>query len=87
MSDDYQDRYLSSSDRVLNDIETDHHFRTRQRKVWQRPKFHRYVVADRGFRVVLNRYPHHVLGAAVVVGRHAYCVNWATLGPAGEKPR
>lgn len=49
------------------------------------PRFYRYHVADRGLRMMKNRYPSGPertkgsawIGLAVVVGRYAYCVKWA----------
>jgi len=47
---------------------------------WHRPRFYRYevsrVIQRRLPRVGLNTYPGAVIGAAVVVGRFAYCVKW-----------
>lgn len=64
---------------VLRGIEDDHFYRRRAKR-WHLPRFYRYQVADRRrLAFVLNRYPHHVLGACVVVGRWAYCVKWAAL--------
>ena len=66
---------------LLHDIEMDHFYR-QQRKTWHFPKFYRYKVADkRWFHPLLNRYPHHIVGAAIVVGQFAYCVLWAKLKP------
>jgi hypothetical protein len=49
---------------------------------WHRPCFYRYevstVVRRRLPRLGLNRYPGVVIGAALVVGRHAYCVKWGS---------
>ena len=44
---------------------------------WHRPQLYRYRAADPGFRAMWNRYPGVVIGAAVVVGRYAYCIKWA----------
>lgn len=63
---------------VLRDIETDHYFR-HKRKRWHWPRFSRYVIAEPGLRFALNRYPHHVIGAGVAVGRYCYAVKWASL--------
>lgn len=41
-----------------------------------RPKFYRYRVADPGLGFVWNRYPGAVIGAALRIGAHAYCVKW-----------
>lgn len=50
------------------------------RIAWHWLRFYRYSVADRRiFHLVLNRYPGVVIGAAVVVGRYAYCVKWGGL--------
>jgi hypothetical protein len=58
----------------------DAHFRDRVRKRFHLPRFYRYVVGSpRWFRLGLNQYPHHTIGACVVVGRWAYCVKWADL--------
>lgn len=43
------------------------------------PRIYRYRVADPGFRCAWNQYPGVRIGAAVVVGRYAYCVKWASL--------
>lgn len=44
---------------------------------WHRPQAYRYEVSRRGLRAALNRYPGGVvIGAAVVVGRFAYCIKW-----------
>lgn len=74
------DDFARSPEQALHDVENDHYYRTRVCKDWHWPKLYRYVVADKGFRVMLNRYPHHVIGAGVVVGRFVYCVKWASLG-------
>jgi hypothetical protein len=48
------------------------------------PRFYRFQVAERGLRVARNRYAFSPaargtvwIGMSLVVGRHAYCVNWA----------
>lgn len=45
------------------------------------PRFYRYQVADRGFRMVRNRYKSEwgtaFIGMALVAGKYAYCVKWA----------
>lgn len=46
------------------------------RIAWHWPEFYRYRVASPGLRVTLNSYPGVVIGAAVIVGRFAYCVKW-----------
>jgi hypothetical protein len=47
-----------------------------------KPTAYRYevstVVRRRLPRVGLNRYPGAVIGVAVVVGRFAYCLKWAS---------
>lgn len=57
---------------------------TRFKLVWHRPAFYRYMVSElvRGRlpKVALNRYPGCVIGAAVVVGKYAYCVKWGSPG-------
>ena len=40
--------------------------------------FYRYAVANPGIRIMLNRYGWKVIGVAVVIGRFAYCVKWAS---------
>lgn len=67
-----------SPNRVLHDIEADHYF-LQKRKKWHRPKVYRYRVGAPGYRAGWNSYPHHRIGAYVVVGRWAYCVKWADL--------
>jgi hypothetical protein len=47
------------------------------RAEWHRPRFYRYLVADRRFRLVRNRYDSAWIGLALVAGRYAYCVKWA----------
>lgn len=46
-----------------------------------RPKLYRYLVADHGLRFTRNRYHGEfgsaTIGAAMVVGRYAYCLMWA----------
>jgi hypothetical protein len=42
-----------------------------------RPRIYRYQVADPGLRLAGNRYGHALIGAALVIGRYAYCVKWA----------
>lgn len=45
---------------------------------WHRPRFYRYEVAfPKRLGVVLNSYPGCLVGAALVVGRWAYCVKWS----------
>ncbi len=74
-------RATPSPEQVLHDIEMDRYYRTCVRKAWHRPRFYRYRVGDPArFRPVLNRYPHHVIGAGVVIGRWCYAVKWAGLG-------
>lgn len=63
---------------LLNEIEDDHCYR-QMRKKWHCPQFHRHRVADPGFRFVLNRYPHHIIGAGVVIGLNCWSVKWAAL--------
>lgn len=50
--------------------------------VRHRPTFYRYTVADPGLRVRRNGYANQhsavTIGLAVVIGRKAYCVKWAT---------
>lgn len=46
---------------------------------WHLPRLYRYRVAEPGLRVCWNRYEEPVrttIGAAVVIGGHAYCVKW-----------
>jgi hypothetical protein len=43
---------------------------------FHRPTFYRYVVADPGTRICLNRYPGAWVGTAVVIGQFAYCTKW-----------
>lgn len=58
-------------------------FYRNQRKMWIFPKFNHYRVSDsKLFTLGLNRYPHHVIGAFVVVGHHSFGVRWARLGRA-----
>ncbi len=65
---------------ILQDIEVDRFYRN-ERKVWIWPRFNRYRVADpKLVKFGLNRYPHHIIGATVVVGHHSYGVLWARLG-------
>lgn len=47
------------------------------RAEWHRVRLYRYRVADPGFRLAGNRYGSALIGAALVVGRYAYCVKWA----------
>lgn len=51
---------------------------------WRRPRVYRYMVSEtvrgRWPKAALNRYPGCVIGAAVVVGKHAYCVIWGAPG-------
>lgn len=49
----------------------------RCRPALHRPRAYRYRVADSGLRFMLNRYPGAVIGAALTVGRYAYCLKWA----------
>jgi hypothetical protein len=51
-----------------------------------RPIVYRYEVSrPRHLRLMLNRYGWRVIGAAVVVGRWAYCAKWAKLTPASDE--
>jgi hypothetical protein len=43
---------------------------------WHRPRLYRYLVARPAQRFMLNRYPGVVNGAALTVGRYAYCIKW-----------
>jgi hypothetical protein len=45
--------------------------------VFHRPRIYRYVVADPGLRLGVNRYGTALIGLALVAGRFAYCVKWA----------
>jgi hypothetical protein len=49
---------------------------------FHRPQAYRYEVSEvvqrRIPRVGLNRYPRAIIGVAVVVGRFAYCLKWAS---------
>lgn len=68
-----------ASDAVIR-AEMDRWYRDEVRKRWHRPRFYRHRVADpRWFAPMFNRYPHHKIGAGVVVGSWAYCVKWASL--------
>lgn len=49
----------------------------RFRAAFHRPRFYRYLVARRRFRITPNRYGGAVIGVALVAGRYAYCVKWA----------
>lgn len=57
---------------------------TRFELEWHPPTFYRYMVSElvRGRlpKFALNRYPGCVIGAAVVVGKYAYCVKWGSAG-------
>ena len=71
---------MTDPERVLQDIEMDHFYRN-ERKTWIWPKFTRHRVADpKVIKFGLNRYPHHIIGAGLVVGCHHYSVLWARLG-------
>lgn len=43
---------------------------------WCLPRFNLYTPADKTPRVLLNRYPHNVIGAAVVIFGRCWCLNW-----------
>lgn len=49
----------------------------RFRPVLHRPRAYRYLVAEPGLHLTLNRYPGAVIGVAFVAGRYAYCLKWA----------
>jgi hypothetical protein len=49
----------------------------RCRPAFHWPQIYRYLVADKGYRLVLNRYPGAIIGIALVAGRYAYCIKWA----------
>lgn len=72
-------RELSDPHRLLNEIEMQHFYR-RQRKRWHLPRFYRNrVAAPRLLKLVLNRYPHHTIGAGLIIGGYCYSVKWAAL--------
>jgi hypothetical protein len=52
------------------------HFTSGGSFVWRRPVFNVYKPADTHPRVGLNRYPHNVIGAAVVMFGRCWVVNW-----------
>jgi len=43
---------------------------------WCWPRFNVYVPADKKPRAMLNRYPHNVIGAAVVAFGRCWGVRW-----------
>lgn len=43
---------------------------------WCRPRFNVYRPADSRPRLLLNRYPHNVIGAAAVIFGRCWVVNW-----------
>ena len=43
---------------------------------WCWPKFDRTTPADKHPRVLLNRYPHNVIGVMVVLFGHGWGVRW-----------
>ncbi len=43
---------------------------------WVWPRFNAYRPAGRRTRVALNRYPHNVIGACVVLGGRCFGVRW-----------
>lgn len=43
---------------------------------WMFPRFNVYVPADKKPRALLNRYPHNVIGAAVVLFGRCWGVRW-----------
>jgi hypothetical protein len=43
---------------------------------WCWPKFNVYVPADKKRRAMLNRYPHNVIGAAVVLFGRVWGIRW-----------
>lgn len=47
---------------------------------WIWPRFHVYKPADTRPRWLLNRYPHNVIGAAVVVFGRCWGVQWKGSG-------
>lgn len=47
---------------------------------WRSPRVYRYRVANPGIRAQLNRYPGCIIGAALVLRHHAYCVLWGAPG-------
>ena len=51
----------------------------------RRPRLLRYRPADTHARILLNRYPHSVIGAAVVLRGWCYSFTWAS--PGGYEPR
>lgn len=53
--------------------------------VWCRPRFHVYKPADTRFRAALNRYPHGIVGAAIVVFRRCWCIQWKA-SPLRDRP-
>ena len=48
---------------------------------WQRPRLTVYVPADRSRRAGLNRYPHNVIGAAVVLFGRCWSLTWKGSPP------
>lgn len=50
--------------------------------VWRRPKMTVYRPADTRPRAVLNRYPHNIIGAAVILFGRSWSVTWK-----GSRPR
>ena len=51
-------------------------YATRRTFRWCLPRFTSYVPADPTRRVLLNRYPHAVIGVAVVVFGRCWGVRW-----------
>lgn len=47
---------------------------------WMRPRFNVYRPADTRRRVLLNRYPHNVIGAAVVMFGRCWGIQWKGTG-------
>lgn len=43
---------------------------------WCWPKFDRFNPADKRTRWLLNRYPHNIIGAALVVFGHGFGIRW-----------
>ena len=53
----------------------------RSKAMYHWPRLYRYSIAEPGFRAMWNRYPGATIGVAMAMGRYAYCIKWARLGP------
>lgn len=55
--------------------------------VWRRPQVTIYRPADKSPRATWNRYPHNVIGAAVVLFGRCWGVTWKGSPPRGNGAR